>query len=188
MSGAVRPALEACEDRAVRPQTKLGDLVDVSRARTLLIQDVWTGYSDVAPIAAVYQLRRSPSGGLIGEGVLSTAIAKPKRVPVSMKSATAKAFLDALVRSPLMPGPYEPYQDHTDDYPKIEIFVQVPPADIGDRGGTALLYTGSQGEYYAPWAAFVGGKAYVVEGDEVGRALQALDRPLKKAVLRRMMR
>jgi hypothetical protein len=158
------------------------------RTRTLIIQDVWTGYSRLAPIAALYELHRTRTGGLIGEAVLSTAMSKPKRVPVAMKSATVEAFLAELADAQLIEGAYEPCLDHTDDYPRIEVVVQVPPLEIGNRGGIAVLYTESQGDFHAPWAAFIGGKGYVVAGDEIGRALDALDRPLKKAELRRMQR
>lgn len=168
-------------------QSRLGDLLDTPSAELVLIQDVWVGYTPASPIAARYTLRRGRSGGLSGEGVLSTGLTKrPKRVDVAMKAATASGFLDALADANLVPGAYAPFQDHTDDYPRVEIVVQVPPRQIGDRSGLALLYTESQGELHAPWAAFVSGAAYVVEGDAIGRALQGLDRTLKKGQLRRM--
>ena len=153
----------------------------------MLIQDAWVGYSAASPVVARYELRRTRGGGLSGDGVLSTGLApRPKRVHVAMKAATTIAFLDALASAELVPGRYAPLQDHTDDYPRIEIIVQVPTRQIGDRSGIVTLYTESQGEFHAPWAAFVGGNVYVVAGDEVGRALLTLDRALKKAELRRM--
>jgi hypothetical protein len=165
----------------------LGDLLDTSRAEVVLIQDVWIGYHHASPIAARYALRRGRGGGLSGEGVLSTALTKrPKLVPVAMKSATASAFLNALASADLVPGAYAPVRDHTDDYPRIEIVVQVPADNIGDRSGILLLYTESQGDLHVPWAAFVGGAAYVVQDDTIGRALRALDRTLAKPELRRM--
>ncbi|MDB4944540.1 MAG: hypothetical protein JWP97_4074 [Labilithrix sp.] len=170
------------------PQSRLGDVLHVRDAQVVLIQDVWVGYNPASPIAARYQLRRSGGGGLSGEGALSTSLApKPKRVTVAMKAATASAFLEALAGARLVPGPYVAFQDHTDDYPTIEIVLQVPPRDMRNGSGVALLYTQSQGETHAPWAAFVGGCAYVIAGDDVGRALQALERPLKKQELQRMI-
>jgi len=184
------PATASCAGDAPpvdRDPSRLGEVFDVRSAAVVLIQDVWVGYSPAAPIAARYELRRSRGGGLSGEGVLSTGLAgKPKRVSVAMKTATALAFLDALAAAWLVPGPYASFRDHTDDYPRIEIVVQVPPREIGDQSGIALLYTESQGEFHAPWAAFVGGRAYVIEGEEIGRALRALDRTLKRAVLWQM--
>lgn len=160
--------------------------MNVRNAHLVVIHDVWTGYSPAAPVSATYELHRGTRGGLAGEGRLSTGGSKAKRVPVSMTGATAEPFLDALAAARLVPGQYQPFQDHTDDYPRIEVVIHVPPTDQGDRGGVALLYTESQSEFHAPWAAFVGGSAYVVMGDQVGRALNGLDRPLKKNVLRRM--
>lgn len=168
-------------------RVSLGDLVDTRSAELVLIQDVWVGYSAASPVGARYSLRRGRSGGLSGEGVFSTGLrSRTKRVAVGMKAATANAFLDALYAATLVEGVYAPSQEHTDDYPRIEIVVQVPPRQIGDRTGLVLLYSESQGELHTPWAAFVGGRAYVVEGDAVGRALHALDRTLKKGELRRL--
>lgn len=181
--------LTPCEHRRVRGEkVRLGARLDVRRARTLIIQDVWTGYSGLAPIAAIYELHRTRSGGLTGEGVLSTALSKPKRVPISMKASTVASFLEALAHVSLVEGTYEPHQDHTDDYPRIEIVVQVPPRDFGERGGIALLYTESQGDFHTPWAVYVGGKEYIATEDAIGQALRALDRPLKRSVLRAMTR
>lgn len=165
----------------------LRDLLDVCSAEFVLIQDAWVGYSAASPVVARYELRRTRGGGLSGDGVLSTGLApRPKRVHVAMKAATTVTLLEAIANAELVPGRYAPFQDHTDDYPRIEIVVQVPARQIGDRSGLVTLYTESQGEFHAPWAAFVGGNAYVVAGDEVGRALVALDRALKKGELRRM--
>lgn len=167
--------------------SRLLDLVDVRGADLVLIQDAWVGYSAASPVVARYELRRTRGGGLSGDGVLSTGLAEgAKRVRVAMKAATTDAFLDAISDAELVPGQYAPFQDHTDDYPRIEIVVRVPTRHVGDRSGLVTLYTESQGESHAPWAAFVGGNVYVVAGDEVGRALVALDRALKKGELRRM--
>lgn len=168
-----------------REQSRLGDLVDTPSAELVLIQDTWVGYNAASPIAARYTLHRGRGGGLSGEGVLSTGLSKrPKRVAVAMKAATASTFLGAIADANLVPGAYAPVLDHTDDYPRIEVVVQVAPSQMRDRSGFVLLYTESQGEFHAPWAAFVGGVAYVVDGDAIGRALHALDRSLRKAELR----
>lgn len=133
-------------------------------------------------------MNRTRGGGLSGEGLLSVAGSKPKRVPVTMKSATVEMFLQELADTKGVESAYEPYKDHTDDYPRNEIVVQVPPRAPGERGGVALLFTESQGDFHAPRAVSVRGKVYVAPGDKIGRALRALDRPLKKSVLRRMTR
>lgn len=166
----------------------LGELLPLERVDRVIIQDVWVGYSRYAPISAVYALRRTKVGGVTGEGYFSASTAKSKRVPVAIKGATVAGFLDALARTSLTEGAYEPFQDHTDDYPKIEIVLQVAAGELGDRCGLASLFTASQGEFHTPWAVFVGGAAYMTTGDDVGRALRALDRPLKRAELERLPR
>jgi hypothetical protein len=165
--------------------TPLGEVINVREARLVVIHDVWTGYSAVSPIAAIYELHRGPRGTLNGEGTVSTGGVKPKRTPVGMRAATATAFLEAIATCRVSPGDYQPFQDHTDDYSHIEVALHVGPAGW-EKGGIVVLYTESQGEFYAPWGAFIGGRSYVVEGEGVGRALRALDRPLKRAALRRL--
>ncbi len=175
-----------CDDRAVPPDpTPLGTVLDVRETRLIVIHDVWTGYSEISPVAAIYELSRGPRGTFNGEGTLSTAVTKPKRFPVGMKAATVTSFLEAIATSRIVPGEYHPFQDHTDDYPHIELAFHVAPAGW-EKGGIAVIYTESQGEFHAPWAAFIGGCSYIVEGDGIGRALKALDRPLKKNELRRL--
>lgn len=65
--------------------------------------------------------------------------------------------------------------------------VSLAARQLGDQAGVALLFSTSQGEFHAPWAAFVGGVAYVVESDAVGRALASLDGTLKKSELRKLV-
>lgn len=167
--------------------SRLVHLIDVRCADFVLIQDAWVGYSAASPVVARYELRRTRGGGLSGDAVFSTGLAsRPKRVHVAMKAAIAGTFLEAIGNAELVARRYAPLQNQTDDYPRIEIVVQVPAGQVGDRSGLVTLYTESQGEFHAPWAAFVGGNVYVVAGDDVGRALIALDRPLKKGELRRM--
>lgn len=162
-----------------------GSLLNLDEARLVVIHDVWSGYNPASPIAAVYDLRRTPSKGFRGEGRFSTSLAEPRTVSISMKSATATAFLEALMSARLSPGPYVPFEDHTDDYPTVEIAIHVGAG--GRRGsGIAMLHTTSQGEHNAPWAVFVGGTVHVAKGDEIGRALGALNRTLKRAELERM--
>lgn len=166
---------------------RLADLIDVAAASAILIHDVWVGYNEACPLVARYVLRRAEGGGLSGEAKFSTGtMPAPKRLPVVMRAATAKAFLDAIGGAELVRGPYVPLREHTDDYPLIEIVIEVPPQSLAERGGFLLLHTKSQGELHAPWAAFVDGGAWVVKGDVVGRALAALDRTLKRSELRRL--
>lgn len=153
----------------------------------MVIDDVWSGYNPASPIAAVYELRRGVNGGLAGEGRFSTSIATPNCVPITVTPKAAKAFLDAIAAVDVVRGEYQPFCDHTDDFPKIEIALHARSGEH-DRGGVAVLYTESQGELHAPWCAFVRGKVFVVEGDAIGRSFRALSRSLKRAHLLRMTR
>jgi hypothetical protein len=86
----------------------------------------------------------------------------------------------------VVPGPYQPFWDHTDDFPHIEIAFHVDVRGVLKKGGTGLLFTESQGEFHAPWGAFVAGHLLTIPGDEIGRALAALRAPLKRRILDHM--
>lgn len=188
-AGWMRAELERAQGEhptAGANEKTIGDLLDVRRARLVVIHDAWIGYNPHSPIAASYELRRGPRGGLAGEGHLSTAIAGERIVKVAIPSAAAARFLEGLAGARLTPGPYRRLEEHTDDYPHIEIALHVGAREIGETSGVALLFTRSQGEYNAPWGACIGGEIFTVPGEEVGRALAALRRPLKRATLERM--
>ena len=167
----------------------LGDVVDVRRAIAVLIHDAWVGYNHHSPIARAYDLRRGPRGGFSGDGRLSTAVAGERVVPVAIGAAATAALLDRLAAASIVEGAYVPFQDHTDDYPHLEVAMHVPATDdLRRQHGIALLFSESQGEFHAPWGACIDGKMWTLPGDEVGRALDALRGPLKEATLRRMIR
>jgi hypothetical protein len=65
-------------------------------------------------------------------------------------------------------------QDHTDDYPHIEIAFHVDVRGIGESSGLALLFTESQGELHAPWGACLGGKMFSLPG-EVGHKAKKVE-------------
>jgi hypothetical protein len=168
-------------------EAPLGDALDVRRARLVVIHDEWVGFNAHSPVAAIYELRRGTRGGLFGEGRLSTAIAGKRVVDVNVPSAAATQFLTAVASARVVPGPYLALLNHTDDYPHIEIVLDVDVRENGDSGGLALLFTESQGEFHAPWGACLGGKMFSLPGEEIGKALAALRRPPKRATLDRMM-
>lgn len=166
----------------------VGDALDVRRARLVVIHDAWVGYNPHSPVAAVYELRRGPRGALSGQGRFSTAIAGERIVDVNIPSAATTRFLTAVASAHAVPGPYMAVQDHTDDYPHIEIAFHVDVRDVGESSGIALLFTESQGEFHAPWGACIGGQMLSLPGEEIGKALAALRGPLKRATLDRMMK
>lgn len=166
----------------------LGDLLDIDAARLVVIHDAWTGYNEHSPILAAYELRRGERGGLSGEGRLSTRLAGERVVEVAIAAAAAKKFLGAIAGARIASAPPEPHQKSTDDYPRISIALHVGVEKLGRPGGIALLFTESQGEFHAPWSAAIGGRMWTMPGEEIGRALVALKRPLKWGVLEGMMR
>jgi hypothetical protein len=165
--------------------TTLGTLIGVADAQLVIIRDHWYGMNDHAPMVVVYELRRTQGGRFVGEGRFSTARSRPRVEPVSLSRAAAAKFLRALADAPAIPGPYEPLCTHTDDFPSLELAVHVQSA--GGAGGIALLFSTSQGEFHAPWGACIGGELYTLPGDDIGRALRALHRPLQRHVLADMM-
>jgi hypothetical protein len=171
--------------RLAENQTKtLGQLLDVSAARLVVIHDVWTGYSPDSPIAALYDLRRDKRGALVGEGNLSTASVGHRVIRVTVTAVATKRFLGAIARTVVTSGKYEPFVDHTDEYPHVEVALHV--GTTGSRAGIALLFTESQGAFNAPWGAWVGGELFTAPGEEIGRALRALRRPLRRQALDKM--
>jgi hypothetical protein len=169
-----------------RNGTTLGDLLDVHAATLVTLRDVWGGMSNHSPIAAVYELRRGATGALTGEGKFSTRLVAPKTVRISMRAPTAKTFLGALARARMTRGEYEPYMGHTDDFPSLEIGLHVGAA-VGAEDRVARLHTTSQGEFHTPWGATVAGESYTIAGEEIGRALRAVARTLKRGELDRML-
>jgi hypothetical protein len=163
-----------------------GQLLDVSAARLVVIHDVWAGYSLDSPIAALYDLRRDKRGALVGEGNLSSAGAGQPVIRVTVPAVATKRFLGAIARTIVISGKYEPFVDHADDYPHVEVAVHVGTTETGSHGGIALLFTESQGEFNAPWGACVGGELFTMPGEEIGRALRALRRPLRRQELDKM--
>lgn len=152
----------------------LGELVDVRRADRVVFQDAWVGYHEDSPLCAVYELRRSPAGGLVGQGTLTSAAKRSRRVRVAIRSVAARAFLEALAAIELVLAPYAPLRTRTDDYPRLDLFLQVPLLRHGDRGGCVHFHSTSQGEARAPWAASLEGRTYVAHTDAVHVAIRAL--------------
>jgi hypothetical protein len=174
-------------DETTWPST-IGDLLEVSRTRLVLIHDVWSGDNHHSPIAAMYELRRGPRGALAGEARFSTAVTGERIVNITISASTTTRFLDGVAGARAVAGPYQPMIDHTDDCPSIEIALQVDAGELGRPGTVGLLFTESQGEFHAPWGACLRGELYTIPGDEIGRALAGLRRSLKRSVLDRMIR
>lgn len=164
---------------------RLADLLDLRDARLVVIHDAWVGLNERSPIVGIWELQRASKGELAGKGTFSNAVAR-QVADISIGSKAAKRFLNAIAGALVVPGPYQPFWDHTDDFPHIEIAVHVDVRGVLRKGGTALLFTESQGDFHAPWGAFVAGQVLTIPGDEIGRALAGLRAPLKRGILDQM--
>lgn len=152
------------------------------QARSIRIEDDWTGLSLVAPIVAHYDLHRR-NGGFSGKANFSVAGYRQERTAVkdiSIPEDVALAFLKLLSESPTEYGYYEPRIEHTDDYPSISI-------QIGLENDIVEFYTGSQGETHVPWAVKVRGSPYVINSDLPAQALALLEPYLEKDTLRKLI-
>ncbi|PTL79236.1 hypothetical protein [Vitiosangium sp. GDMCC 1.1324] len=168
-------------------ENTLGEIIDLNATRLVVIHDEWVGYNPHSPIATLYELRRGARGGLSDEGRRLSSLAGERVVDVTITAGAAKKFLGAIASADVVEGTYQPRQEWTDDYPHIELALHVGVGEIERRGCIALLFTESQGEFYAPWGACIDRRMWTVPGEEIGRALAALKVPLKRATLDRMM-
>lgn len=169
-------------------ENTVGELIDIRATQLVVLHDEWVGYNHHAPIAALYELGRGARGGLAGKGWLSSSVVGERVVDIAIAAGAAARFFDAVASAAIVEGPYTPRQEWTDDYPSIELAFHVGAGTIGRSGGIALFFSKSQGEFYAPWGACIGGQLWTLPGENVGRALAALHRPLKRATLDRLMR
>ncbi len=165
-------------------------LAQLTQAQKFRIEDDWTGLSPLAPIDAHYDLRRQ-GDQFTGKANFSVAGYTRERTAVeeiAIPETIASDFLKMLSETPIEPpryalgeGPqYEPYMDHTDDYPSIRIEIEL-------KDQTVNFFTSSQGENHVPWAVSVGEKLYIINSDQPMRALKLLAPYLKKDTLRKLI-
>jgi hypothetical protein len=175
--------------------TRLGALIDVERTSFIVIHDSWRGYNMGTPFVASYRLGRGARGGFRGAGRFSRAGTVEHTLDIAIPSAAASRFLREVAAAPTTPGldveAIGCWADgatelRTDDYPRVEIALHVDGADVAE-GGIALLFTESQSEPPGPWGACALGQLWTLPGRELGVALAALRRPLRRAVLQRMI-
>jgi hypothetical protein len=166
----------------------LGDLIDIRLTRLIVMHDEWVGLNDHAPITAVYELRRGLRGGLVGEARFATGLVGQRILDVRIPASAAMQFLDAVARARVSPGPYVAHRDSTDDHPRIELAFHVDASEGDVRSGIAMVYTESQGELHAPWGALARGEVLTLPGDEIGRALAGIRKPLRISELQKLLR
>lgn len=157
----------ALEAPAVASET-LGTLLDVEAANLVVVHDTWGG--EGVPLATSYELRRDEAGEFAGAARRFEHDTVERLDEIRMSATVARKFLRLLAGAVLAPGPYVPFMEHTDDFPNIEVAVHVGPA--ARRDGIALLFSSSQGQFYAPWCATVRGETFTLPGNDIGRALR----------------
>lgn len=173
---------------APTPACSFGELFDVRSTRRVRIRDCWYGLSPHSPIVTVYYLSRDVRGGFGGDGVLSTPAIGEHPVCVTLRPTSVGKFFDALACARVSPDEYCPRVEWTDDFPHIDILLSTGECDDGGSARFAVLFTRSQGRYYAPWGAHVADAEWSIPGEEIGRALMRIRRALKRPMLERLMR
>jgi hypothetical protein len=163
-------ALPSRKDRYAEGQ--LGARIDVEHARLVIVDDYWTGMSDEAPLVTTHELRRADGGALVGEARQYRRGAFERAQSVSLRPTDATKLLRLVARARCEPGPYAPLVQWTDDFPRIDVTIHLPPEAY--PSGIVLLHTSSQGRYHTPWCITVAGESFVSPGDELGRALATL--------------
>jgi ankyrin repeat protein len=137
----------------------------LARADRLEMRWAWSGLSAdlLEPRAHTLVLKDGViAGGAIPEPLFRQALAR-------------------LAEARIVPGPYEPYFSHTDDYPDVSITVDAGP----DR---VRFFTQSQGRGHVPWGVEVDGQTYIVPSispaEAFGLLIERLEPP---EVAKRMM-
>lgn len=159
-------------------------LPELDRTQSFTIDEVWNGFTRVAPIESHYALQRS-ADGFAGHVEFSAGGGFPggptrAAADVAVPQAVIDAFLRALAEAPIRPGSYVPKRGHSDDYPDLTITV-----DVG--GVPAIFASQSQGKQRAPWALRFGGREFVSDSAALATALALLDPYLERDVRARLI-
>src|SRR5438874_11706800 len=138
----------------------------LSAANRIHFRDDSGGYGPPGPFPVVdYALQR------VGDrwtGTVNVAVGTRRNSMAWNPSArTMSTFFNALRRSPLTTTEYVPYIEHTDDYPRLGLEIEV-----GAR--RAVIHSESQGSDHVPWAVDVDGRRYTVPSAAPSRALKVL--------------
>lgn len=174
---SARAAVPAASADVVLAATVLPDL---SRAQAIAIDDVWNGFSRLAPIEAHYALQRAAQG-FAGSADFSAGGGYPggpthAHADVALPQAAVAAFFSALAQTPLHAGEYTPLRRRTDDYPDMTVTITVDGKDV-------IFTSQSQGTTRAPWLVHAGDADYVSDSGQPAAALDRLAPYLERNVL-----
>jgi hypothetical protein len=152
-------------------------------AQELRLQRDWSGLSPLAPITAHYILSRG-KGGFFGTAEFAVGHGSAWHLGVTenieVSARAVGSFLRRLANLRLLPGPYNPYFSHTDDFPELRIRLE-------SQAGVVVLDSTSQGQGHVPWRVTIDDQVYVVKSAEPDRALAALERHMKADRLRELI-
>ena len=149
-------------------------LPDFSGAYSITIIGNWGGLAPAAPINSLYIIE-NPTDHVDdtqfqGAALFSVggyfADVKKETAQINVPKDVVKAFLQKLSQASPTNGTYEPFFEHTDDYPEITIRVLYGNAE------TIEFFTRSQGDEHSPWKVTYNGNSYVVKS---GIPMQALE-------------
>ena len=149
----------------------------VLQGKKVDISNDWNGYSDITPIIRRYKLRLKQQE-LVGNahiaigGYGAAGVRQQQTTRVKIPAAATAKFLATLAKTPLQVGVYKPAIVRSDDYPRIEIQVQL------DRQKTTFS-SESQGVGNAPWRVTVvrdnRQQEYISNSTVPAQALQVLN-------------
>lgn len=128
--------------------TSLAKYADLTKPKSIIINDEWMGLSLLAPIKAHYTLKRSVQNYAgnaefsVGGGFSNQPHTATKDIVVP--DEVIGQFLQELGKTPVDKGKYKAKITHTDDYTNISI-------EISLEEGKVVLSSASQGKDMNPW-------------------------------------
>jgi len=163
-------------EKPTYPVVQVPELKELAKARTIRLEDDWGG---LGPSRRVHYELHPGADQFTGEATFSVSgLTKTESVQIPLSAA--KSFFQILGEAPLEDREYVPRISHTDDYPSLQIEL-----DLGNE--TVTFFTQSQGERHVPWAVKINQKTYVIDSDAPARALAVLDSYLKRDVLKKLL-
>ncbi len=147
----------------------------LNSAERLLLQRDWTGLNITSPVISHYTLKKTEqcfSGKAffsVGTRLLKSLSYMEK---IQIKQSVMNHFFRMLEKITISNGEYQPFLDHTDDYPSLLIKIKSP-------FGLLILQSKSQGAGHIPWELSVDKEDYIINEDIPDLALRYLERYMR---------
>lgn len=173
----------------------------LAQSMHIYIEDDWIGYSPLSPIQAHTHIApefdengmRTGAWKGTADFSVSEVGGKGNRKPnkatesVTIPAAQMQAFFEALSKSTVKVGTYQPRIEHTDDYPRLKIVLVHP------SGSVVAFSSQSQGSDHNPWMMSIAAASsslptasYIVPSGAPAQAIQSIEGSLKYDVLAKM--